>query len=131
MSKELDPGEFSSAIDRAVRTTGPADFRRQQKWLDDWKLATDRMRYLKIEHLGLSDSLRALIRIRGVLRKPNLNLEFIKPDVVALWGSMSAQAPESYHTFFPGQDGFECAFLSVSADSYITGSVVIKKYDGT
>ena len=111
-----------------MRSCMPEDFHHQQFWMEGWKIATNRMHYLHVSHLGLSDSLRTLIRVRANLRKPNLNLELIKPDVETLWSELAKKADESAHAYFNGENGFECCFLAITGNSYITGSVVISRF---
>ena len=89
MSKELDPSEFTTARDGAMRSYAPAAYRQQMAWLGDWQEALGRLRYAESTHGWLSDSLRHLIQIRGRLRKPNLSLELVKPDVASLWRATS------------------------------------------
>jgi len=124
----LEPAQFSQVCDRVMRSCMPVDFHHQQTWMDGWKSATDRMHYLHVSHFGLSDSLRALIRIRANLKKPNLHLDLIKPDVETLWNEIAARADESAHAYYNGENGFECCFLAVTGDSYITGSFVISRF---
>jgi len=126
MSTRLDPGEFSKACDRAMRSGTPATQRAQQSWLEKWGAATERMKYLHVEQAGVSDSLRSLIRIRANLKKPNLSMDLIKPDVETLWSEMSGYEEEAVHTIYSIDDGFECSFLAVSQSGYITGSIVIR-----
>lgn len=131
MSTKLDPADFSRARDRAVRALPPASFNAQNAWLEDWKFATDRMHYLHIEQLVLSESLKTLIRIRGSLKRPNLSLELVKPDVETLWSEMSEKTVESAHSIQNIETGFECSFLAILETTYITGSFVVNRHGAT
>ena len=110
-----------------MRSFPPADSRLQQAWFSDWNDAIARMHYLDVKHSELSDSLRCLIRIKGALRKPNLNLELIKPDVENLWLETSRSAQEAYHAIAPSENGFEFHFLGIVKSSYVTGQISISK----
>ncbi len=128
MSIRLEPDEFSRACLRVMRSCAPADYHAQHAWLSDWFAAAERMRYLQVHQIGITDSLRTLIRIRGSLKKPNLALEFIQPDVATLWSKMAAKADEAAHTFYKFETGFECCFLAVVKNTYITGSFVVNRH---
>jgi len=128
MSIRLEPAEYSRVCDRIIRTCTPVDFHHQQAWMNDWKVAADRMHYLTINHLGASDSLRTLIRVRASLKKPNLNLELIKPDVENLWNEIAAKADEAAHAYYANDNGFECCFIAVTENTYISGSVVVNRF---
>ena len=121
----MDPSDFSSARELAMRLYSPVTFRQQQIWLDDWKAAMERMHYLQVKHAGLSDSLRSILRLRGALKKPNLNLEMVRPDVETLWEKTCCRTQEAAHSFRNTDDGFECSFFAVQDNSYITGLVSI------
>jgi hypothetical protein len=103
----------------------PAAHHEQQCWLMDWQTAMQEMHYLDVKQLGISDSLKTLIRIRGQLRKPNLNLELVQPDVEMLWRETCARAQEAAHVIRPNETGFECEFFAIRGHTYITGSVAI------
>ena len=130
MSKSLDPSEFSKARDRAVHSCTPVVYRTQQAWLGDWRSAIGRMQYLQLHQSGISDSLKSLIQLRGGLKKPNLDLNLVKPDVERLWNEMTDQAEEASHTFVNTDTGFECSFYAVSFNSYITGTFQVERYRG-
>ncbi|HVT11778.1 MAG TPA: hypothetical protein VHE55_05895 [Fimbriimonadaceae bacterium] len=125
MSTKFDPAEFTKACDRATRLCTPVHFRHLRAWLGDWKEAAERMHYLKIEQFGISDSLRTIIRIKGSLRRPNLSLDLIKPDLETLWSEVSAEADEASHTIWNHEKGFEFAFFAIENNSYVTGSFTI------
>lgn len=128
MSNRFDLAEFSRACERATRSCTPVHFRHQKAWLGDWREAADRMHYLKIEQIGISDSLQTIIRIRGSLKKPNLSLELIKPDVETLWREMSAHAAEASHTIRDHDRGFDFSFFAIENECYITGSVTVNRH---
>lgn len=86
-----------------------------------------KMHYLDVKHLQITESLRTLISIRGQLRKPNLNLELIEPDVEKLWREATAKATEASHVICKCPEGFECKFYAIFGNSYITGSVAIHR----
>jgi hypothetical protein len=106
----------------------PMPYRSQQAWLADWKHEIARMHYLKITNAEASESLRQMVKIAGKLKKPNLNLEFIKPDVENLWNALSEDSTDAAHTFVDTPTGFECSFYIVIEDSYLTGSVSVSRY---
>ena len=128
MSKRLEGLDFSRERDYLMRSTTPVPYRAQQAWLDDWKVAGDKMHYLDIQKAEISDSLRTLIQVVGKLRRPNLNLDLVKPDVENLWTGMAARAEDAAHCFKDTDTGFECSFYAIVERSYVTGSVVVKRY---
>lgn len=128
MSKKLEPPDFAKERDHLMRSTTPVPFRAQQAWLGDWKTAADRMQYMDVQVLDISDSLRSLIRVRGKLRRPNLSLELVKPDVENLWTDIVSNAQDAAHSFRDSDTGFEFSFFALSGKSYITGSIVVNRH---
>ncbi len=86
-----------------------------------------RMQYLDLKVAQLGDSLRCLIRFKGVLKRPNLMMELVKPDVENLWLETASLAQEAYHAFELKENGFEFHFLGIVKSSYMTGQITITK----
>lgn len=110
-----------------MRMHTPVTFRQQQIWLDDWRAAMEKMHYLDIKNVGISDSLKWILRLKGALRKPNLSLDLVKPDVITLWRKMAAKGQEAAHCVSNTDQGFECSFFTVHDSSYITGVITISR----
>jgi hypothetical protein len=130
MSKAMGPADFESSRDYAMRAIPPAPSRLQHVWLTDWQTAMAKMHYLDLKQATITDSLKCLIRIRASLKKPNLSLELVKPDVENLWRETAGQAQDAAHSFVTTDTGFVFSFLAIVQNSYITGTVSIERYAG-
>jgi hypothetical protein len=128
VSIRVDPSIYAVTRDRMTRSNTPTPHRTQQAFMAHWNAAVERMHYLQIQHAGVTEALKNLICIRGCLKKPNLDLELIKPDVENLWLEIAARAQESCHSFEETDRGFEFSFWALVDKSYITGSISIYRY---
>jgi hypothetical protein len=128
MSRRMKFGDFAVSRERAMQMNFPVPHRTQQAWLGDWSSEAHRMQYLTIQAAEITESLRSLLRFKAKLKKPNLNLEFIKPDVENLWLGLASEASEAAHVIEDTESGFECTFYAVLENYYITGSFSVLRH---
>jgi hypothetical protein len=128
MSKRMQFGDFAVARERAMQMNFPMPYRSQQAWLGDWNAEAHRMQYLTIQSTEITETLRTLLKLRAKLKKPNLSLEMIKPDVENIWINLAEEAKEAAHVLMDTETGFECTFYAVMEDSYITGSFAVNRH---
>lgn len=122
MSDRIDYSEYVLARRRLTEARCPAGRRELQNWLADFKDAFVGVPYLTIGRSQIGDDSNALIEIRGSIKMPCGEPEYVRRDFENIFQKDLAPGTRGSHAFSMAGNAFSFMFCCVTRNNdYVTG----------